>query len=336
MGKQRTSRTQQVGMVVQRFVAISALIVLFVVFSVTTPKFFTVQNVLTVGLQTSTMAFMGIGVTYVIITGGIDLSIGSVIALSGVVAGLLSRAGIAVWVSFLCGLLVAMGCGMANGLLVTRLSLPPFIATLGMMQIARGVALQVTGARAVAGLPEKFGVLGNGALFRVTVLSGDGRQVVTFPGIPYPVIIMVVVACVFNFLLRRHRIGRFIYAVGSNEEAARLSGIDVSRTKVVAYLVSGALAGLTGIVMMSRIVTAQPNAGVGYELDAIASAVIGGTSLMGGSGTIAGTMIGAFIIGMLRNGLNMQGVSYFIQQIIIGLVIIAAVAADRLQRRSEK
>lgn len=330
------SRAWQAGMVIQRFVAVGTLIALFVAFSATTPKFFTVQNVLTIGLQTSTIAFMGIGVTYAIITGGIDLSIGSVIALSGVVAGLLSRAGVSVWLSFLCGLLVAAGCGIVNGLMVTRLDLPPFIATLGMMQIARGIALQVTGARAVAGLPQEFGILGNGALFRVTALTEEGRSVVTFPGIPYPVIIMVLVALIFNFLLRRHRVGRFIYAVGSNEEAARLSGIDVNRTKVIAYLVSGTLAGLTGIVMMSRIVTAQPNAGVGYELDAIASAVIGGTSLMGGSGTITGTMIGAFIIGMLRNGLNMQGVSYFIQQIVIGLVIIAAVAADRLQKRGGK
>jgi len=317
---------QQTGLIVQRFIVVGALIVLFIVFAATTPRFFTLQNVLTIALQTSTLAFMGIGVTYVIITAGIDLSIGSVLALSGVVAGLATRAGFSVWIAFLLGLLMGTGCGVVNGLMVTRLDLPPFIATLGMMQIARGIALQITGARAVAGLPQAFGILGNGVLFRTA----------SFPGIPYPVLIMTAVAILFSFILRRHRVGRFVYAVGSNEEAARLSGINVRKTKVIAYTISGALAGLTGIVVMSRIVTAQPNAGVAYELDAIASAVIGGTSLMGGSGTISGTMIGAFIVGVLRNGLNMQGVSYFIQQIVIGLVIVAAVTADRLRKRGGK
>jgi len=144
---------------------------------------------------------------------------------------------------------------------------------------------------------------------------------------------MVIVAIIFDFVLKHTRLGRFTYAVGSNQEAARLSGLNVNKTKIIAYIISGGLAGLTGIVTMSRIVTAQPNAGVAYELDAIATAVIGGTSLMGGAGTISGTMIGAFIIGILRNGLNMQGVSYFIQQVIIGLVIIAAVAVDQLRKR---
>lgn len=323
---QQVSKIRQTSMAIQRFIVIGALIVLFAVFAMTTPKFFTLQNVLTIALQTSTLAFMGIGVTYVIITAGIDLSIGSVLALSGVVAGLATRAGVPVWISFLLGIATGIGCGALNGFMVTQLDLPPFIATLGMMQIARGIALQITGARAVAGLPQSFGRLGNGALFKTP----------GFPGIPYPVIIMVITALIFSFILRRHRIGRFVYAVGSNEEAARLSGINVNKTKITAYIISGVLAGLTGIVVMSRIVTAQPNAGVAYELDAIASAVIGGTSLAGGSGTILGTMIGAFIVGVLRNGLNMQGVSYFIQQIVIGLVIVAAVTADRLQKRGRK
>lgn len=323
---QYVSKIRQTSMAIQRFIVIGALIVLFTVFAMTTPKFFTLQNVLTIALQTSTLAFMGIGVTYVIITAGIDLSIGSVLALSGVVAGLATRAGVPVWISFLLGIATGIGCGTLNGFMVTQLDLPPFIATLGMMQIARGIALQITGARAVAGLPQSFGKLGNGVLFKTP----------GFPGIPYPVIIMVITALIFSFILRRHRIGRFVYAVGSNEEAARLSGINVNRTKITAYVISGVLAGLTGIVVMSRIVTAQPNAGVAYELDAIASAVIGGTSLAGGSGTILGTTIGAFIVGVLRNGLNMQGVSYFIQQIVIGLVIVAAVTADRLQKRGRK
>jgi len=327
------SQAEKVKYMMQKFIPVAALIALFFAFSLVTDKFFTIQNILTIALQTSTLAFMGIGVTYAIITGGIDLSIGSVVALSGVVAGLAVRVGIPVLIGFLLALLAGIACGAVNGVMVTKLHLPPFIATLGMMQIARGIALYVTGARAIAGLPDEFGILGNGALFRTTTTLPNGRVVTQFPGIPYPVIIMIIVAVVFDFVLKHTRLGRFTYAVGSNQEAARLSGLNVNKVKVIAYTISGGLAGLTGIVTMSRIVTAQPNAGVAYELDAIATAVIGGTSLMGGSGTISGTMIGAFIIGVLRNGLNMQGVSYFIQQVIIGLVIIAAVAVDQLRKR---
>jgi ribose transport system permease protein len=175
--------------------------------------------------------------------------------------------------------------------------------------------------------------LGNGALFRLVEQQPNGLSKVVFPGIPYPAILLLVVALAAAFLLKRRPLGRHIYATGSNEEAARLSGVSVSRTKIAAYLMSGALAGLAGNVLMSRLVTAQPNEGVMYELDAIAAAVIGGASLMGGVGTISGTMIGAFIIGVLRNGLNMAGVSAFIQQIIIGFVVIAAVFIDQLRSR---
>jgi ribose transport system permease protein len=164
-------------------------------------------------------------------------------------------------------------------------------------------------------------------------MGSNGLPKVIFPGIPYPAILLVVVAVAVGFMLRRRSIGRHIYATGSNEEAARLSGVEVDRTKLAAYVMSGALAGLAGIVLMSRLVTAQPNEGVMYELDAIAAAVIGGASLMGGVGTVSGTMIGAFIIGVLRNGLNMAGVSAFIQQIIIGFVVIMAVYVDQLRSR---
>ena len=175
--------------------------------------------------------------------------------------------------------------------------------------------------------------LGNGALFRVVEQGANGFPRVVFPGIPYPAILLVIVALAGGYLLRRRRLGRHIYATGSNEEAARLAGVEVDRTKITAYALSGALAGLAGIVLMSRLVTAQPNEGVMYELDAIAAAVIGGASLMGGVGNISGTMLGAFIIGVLRNGLNMAGVSAFIQQIIIGCVVILAVYADQLRNR---
>ncbi len=256
------------------------------------------------------------------------------LALAGVVAALaVKELGMPVPIGMLLGILTGSLCGFINGLLVTRFKLPPFIATLGMMLIARGVALQITGARAVSGLGESFGELGNGALFRIVNIGDDGFPNVVFPGIPYPVILMVVIALAVSFMLNRSILGRHIYAVGSNADAARLSGVNVARVTNFTYILSGTLAGLTGCVLMSRLVTAQPNEGVMYELDAIASAVIGGTSLIGGVGTISGTAIGAFVIGILRNGLNMNGVSAFTQQIIIGLVILVTVWIDQLRNR---
>ena len=304
-----------------RFITFGAVIALFIFFSITARNFFTVRSVLTLALQTSAVTIMGIGVTFTIITGGIDLSIGSVIALAGTVAVMVAIAGVPIWLSMVVGLLVGVVCGLLNGLLVTRLKLPPFIATLGMMMVARGVALTITNANAWPA-PEGFGELGNGTIL------GTGPQ---FPGISYPVLIMIAVALIFHFILSKTRIGRYTYAVGSNEEAARLSGIKVNQVKIINYIFSGLLAGLVGIILASRMITSQPNSAVGYELNAIAAAVIGGTSLMGGVGTVAGTVIGSFIIGILTVGLTMAGANYFMQQIVIGLVVIGAVAVDGLK-----
>lgn len=318
---------------IQKFAALASLMALALVFALTSDAFLSVSNGMTVALQVTSIAYLGIAATCVIITGGIDLSVGSVLALAGVVAALLVKAGIPVPLGMLAGIIVGALCGAVNGLAVTKLKLPPFIATLGMMLVARGLALQITGARAVSGLGESFGELGNGALFRMVEIGADGFPNVIFPGIPYPVIIMVVLAIAVAVMLSRTTLGRHIYAVGSNSEAARLSGVHVARVTLFTYVLSGTLAGLTGCVLMSRLVTAQPNEGVMYELDAIASAVIGGTSLMGGVGTISGTVIGAFVIGILRNGLNMNGVSAFTQQIIIGLVILLTVWIDQIRNR---
>lgn len=320
--------------IIQKFAALGSLFVLVAVFSLTSNAFFTVNNGMTIALQVTSIALLGIGATCVIITGGIDLSVGSVLALAGVVAALcVKELGFPVPLAMLIGILTGSACGLINGILITRMKLPPFIATLGMMLIARGVALQITGARAVSGLGESFGVLGNGSLFRIVTIGDDGFPNVVFPGIPYPVILMIVIAIAVSFMLNRSVLGRHIYSVGSNIEAARLSGVNVARVTTFTYVLSGTLAGLTGCVLMSRLVTAQPNEGVMYELDAIASAVIGGTSLIGGVGTISGTAIGAFVIGILRNGLNMNGVSAFTQQIIIGLVILVTVWIDQLRNR---
>jgi ribose transport system permease protein len=318
---------------VQKFAALASLLVLVAVFSCVSEGFFTLGNGMSVALQVTSIAYLGIGATCVIITGGIDLSVGAILALAGVVAALAVKAGMPVPAAMGCGLLVGALCGLVNGLCVTLMKLPPFIATLGMMLVARGVALQITDAKAIGGLGESFAELGNGSLWRVVRVGEDGFPDVRFPGIPYPVLLMVVLAVVVAILLRRTTLGRHLYAVGSNVEAARLSGVNVGFVTAFAYVLSGTLAGLTGCVLMSRLVTAQPSEGLMYELDAIAAAVIGGTSLTGGVGTISGTLIGAFLIGILRNGLNMGGVSSFTQQIIIGLVILLTVWIDQLRHR---
>ncbi|AWY44652.1 ABC transporter permease [Glaesserella parasuis] len=319
----------------RKMAALAGLILLVIFFSVTNDYFFTSNNIMTVGLQTSTIALIGIGATCVILTGGIDLSTGSVVALSGVAAAMIVNAGVPVPIGMVLGILVGGACGLTNGILVTQMKLPPFIATLGMMMVARGLALYVTNAAPVSGMPESFAVLGNGALFKIVEEGPNGLPKVVFTGIPYPVIIMIFITVLFTFALTKLKVGRYIYAIGSNEEAARLSGIKTNIVKIYAYVASGLLSGLTGVILASRLVTAQPNGGVTYELDAIASAVVGGTSLMGGVGTIPGTLIGSFIIGVLRNGLNMNGVSSFVQMIVIGLVIIVAVSLDQL-RQSKK
>jgi ribose transport system permease protein len=311
------------GLSVDNLIRYIAIIVLFAIFSITANNFFTVRSVLSLALQTSAITIMGIGETFAIITAGIDLSIGSVIALSGTIAVMAANAGVPIWLSMVIGLLVGVMCGLLNGLMITKIKLPPFIATLGMMMIARGVALTITNAMAFPA-PETFGQLGNGTIF------GTGPE---FPGISYPVLVMIAVAIIFSFYLSKTRLGRHTYAVGSNEEAARRAGINVNRVKIITYIISGMLAALVGIILASRMATSQPNSATGYEMNAIAAAVIGGSSLMGGVGTIAGTVIGSFIMGILTVGLTMQGANYFMQLIVIGLVVIGAVTVDRIRSR---
>lgn len=317
----------------QKFAALASLFGLTIVFAFVSDAFLTLGNGMTVALQVTSIAYLGIGATCVIITGGIDLSVGAILALSGVVAALAVRAGAPVPAGMLAGVLVGALCGLVNGVAVTWLRLPPFIATLGMMLVARGVALQITDAKAIGGLGESFAELGNGSLWRVATVGADGFPDVRFPGIPYPVLLMVLLAVAVAVMLNRTTLGRHLYAIGSNGEAARLSGVNVRGVTLFAYVLSGTLAGLTGCVLASRLVTAQPSEGLMYELDAIAAAVIGGTSLSGGVGTISGTVIGAFVIGILRNGLNMGGVSAFTQQIVIGLVILLTVWIDQMRHR---
>lgn len=322
------------GSSLHKLSALLTLGLLILVFSFTSSAFFSVNNGLTILLQTSVIGLLAIGMTMVIITGGIDLSVGSVLALAGVVAGLLIKAGLPVFPAMVLGTFAGALCGFVNGLVVTKMRITPFVTTLGMMLVARGIALQLTGAAPISRLGEAFGTLGNGSFFRVVEMQANGFPKVVFPGIPYPAVLLLIMAVLGAFLLKKRQIGRHIFSVGSNEEAARLSGVNVDRTKIWAYTASGALAGLAGMVLMSRLVTVQPNEGVMYELDAIAASVIGGASLMGGVGSISGSMIGAFIIGVLRNGLNMAGTSAFIQMIIIGVVVIGAVYIDQIRNRN--
>jgi len=322
-GPETAAVKRRSGVALDTFLTVGAVVALFVVFSITAKNFFTMRSVLSLLLQTSTTTLMGIGVTFTIITAGIDLSIGSVVAFTGTVAVIAALAGVPIWISWLIGVAAGGVCGLANGLMITKLKLPPFIATLGMTFVIRGVALTITNANAWPA-PESFGALGNNTIFRT------GNQ---FPGISYPVIIMIIVAVLCHFILKKTRVGRYTYAIGSNEEAARLSGIEVHRVKILAYVACALCAGVVGTILASRMVTSQPNSAIGYELNAIASSVIGGTSLMGGVGTVGGAVIGSFIIGILTVGLTMQGANYFMQQIIIGLVVIFAVYFDQFRRK---
>ncbi|MDR1904356.1 MAG: ABC transporter permease [Treponema sp.] len=295
----------------------SGLFLLGVAFTILSPYFFSLNNLLTVATQTAVIAIIAVGQTYVLITGGIDLSIGSNIALAGMISGLCMQAHIPVSLSIAAGLLMGMLAGATSGALIAYAKIPPFIATLGTMTIARGVALTLTQAIPISGLPKSFTVFGTGAVL----------------GIPNPAIIMVLLVVIFGFILAKTKLGRHVYATGSNFEAARLSGVNTKKVLMAVYIFSGLLAAFAGLIMAGRIISAQPTAGDGYELDAVASSVIGGTSTMGGEGSAAGTLIGAFVIGVLRNGLNLIGVSPFIQKIVIGIVIVGSVFLDRIQRK---
>jgi ribose transport system permease protein len=256
--------------------------------------------------------------TLVIITAGIDLSVGSVSALSGVLGVMMmAQAGLPVPVAILGGTLVGATCGLVNGLLVSVAGLNPFIATLGMLTVARGLTFIVTNAVAVFGTPNSFRLLGQGVI----------------GPIPIPILVIVVVAVIGYIVLSRTRLGRYAYAMGSNLEAARLSGIPIRRYLTSVYVISGALAGFGGMIAASRVNSGQPNFGIGLELDVIAAAVIGGASLFGGQGTVVGTLIGAFLIALIRNGAVLLDVNTFYQQVIIGVVIWLAVFWDQYRRR---
>jgi len=310
LAQRLASKGRQVG-------TLAGLFLLGLLLSLLTPHFLTVSNLLNVLEQTAINAVIAVGMTFVIISGGIDLSVGSIVAFSGVLLASTLQAPWPAPVAILAGIAAGSLAGLLNGLLITRGRLPPFIATLGMMSVARGAALLFTEGRPISGFDAGFRAL---ATSRVL-------------GIPAPVLAAAAIYALAHVLLTRTRFGRYVYAIGGNEEATRLSGVAVRFHKTMVYVLCGAMSALAAALLTARLNSAQPIAGIMYELDAIAATVIGGTSLLGGSGSLGGTLVGALIMGVLRNGLNLLGISSFLQQIVIGIVIIVAVLVDSILKR---
>ncbi|MDZ7304413.1 MAG: ABC transporter permease [candidate division KSB1 bacterium] len=302
---------------IRRLAPIFSLLILAAILSWLSPYFLTLENLFAIGLQMSVVAIMALGQVIIIISGGIDLSVGSVLALSGVVACMTLRAGQPMVLAILATFVIGIVFGWLNGFFITRGKLPPFIATLGTMGIARGTALIITEGVPVFGLPPSFAVLGGGRLFQM---------------IPVPVVITAIAALLMHLMLAHTRLGRHTYAIGGNAEAARLAGVPVVSIVQTLYLICGALCGLAGLILASRLNSGQPTAGTGYELDVIAACVIGGASLSGGEGTVGGALLGALIMGVLRNGCNLLDISAFWQQVAIGAIIIIAVFFDQSRR----
>lgn len=298
---------------IQRGSILIALLGICLILSLMTPNFLTMGNLINVARQISLNGILAVGVTFVLLTGGVDLSLGSLVALTGVVAATFAHPDdYPVVVPIVMGVVAGTACGLVNGIVVTWGKVAPFIATLGMMTIARGLALLVSGGRPVSNMSPEL-----------TRLGGE------LVGIPIPVLILLGVTLAAGLFLGNTRMGRHVYAVGGNERAARAAGISVPRVKLFVYTLCGAFAGLAGVVLAARITTGQPNAGLGYELDAIAAVVIGGTSLSGGVGGVGGTLLGALLIGVINNGLDLLNVSSYYQQIVKGMIIVGAVWLDQ-------
>lgn len=303
----------------QREFAISvALVVMIGAFSLINPIYLRASNLLDVVEQSTINGLLAIGITFAIITAGIDLSVGSTFAVVIVSVGMLVTNGVPPVVGFAIGIAIGFGLGAINGILITRMKLQPFIATLGMMSVYRGVAYVMTGGWPVLSIPRSFRDLTDGELFF---------------DIPISVLILFVFAAVGHILLKRTRFGTYLYAIGGNEEATRLSGVNVGRAKVFAYAICGVGAALSGMVLLGRLGTGEPTAGVTYELRAIAAAAVGGASLAGGKGTMLGTLLGALLLSALRVGLIVMGMDTFWQYIATGLVIVVAAYFEVIQRR---
>ena len=299
--------------VISKYGLVIALAALIIILSFATPNFLKVQNIINVLRQISISSILAIGATFVVLTGGIDLSLGSMVAITGVAAASFAHPDqYPLFVPILVGVAVGAGFGLFNGVIIAKGNVAPFIVTLGVTTVARGGALIIADGRPVSDLSSAFNYIGNGEVL----------------GIPFSILILVAIFIMALFILKKTKFGRYVYAIGGNEEASRASGVRVTKIKILVYVLCSALAGLAGTMQAARIEVGQPSIGVGYELDAIAAVVIGGTSLEGGIGSVTGTIIGALIIGFINNGLDLLNVSSYYQQIIKGLIIIGAVLLD--------
>jgi ribose transport system permease protein len=301
----------------QRLLPFLTLIVLFIALTIATPHFLTAINLASVARQTAVINIMALGMTLVIITGGIDLSVGSILAIAGLFGTMAIKDGYPIPVAILIGIATGLLCGFLNGVMITQLRINAFIVTLGTLEAYRGFALVVSKGLPVHEIPDSFSYLGDGNLL----------------GIPFSLWLLALCALLMHFVLEHTKLGRYAFAIGSNSAAAYYAGVPIKFHLTAVYAIAGMLAGLAGMIEASRLMTGQPTAGQGYELQAIAAVVIGGGSLQGGEGSVVGTLIGAFIIGLLSNGSDLLGVNPYWQQVIIGAVIIVAVAFDELRKR---
>ena len=297
----------------QRYGLILSFLLLCLVLTIFSDRFFTVDNMFNILRQSTINGIIAVGMTLVILTAGIDLSVGSILALSSVMAASMLQSGMPVPLAILFGLGIGAACGLTNGLIITRASVPPFVTTLGMMTIARGLALVFTGGKPITGLPETFRFIGTGSV----------------GPIPTPIIIAALAFIIGFIMLTRTSLGQFIYAIGNNPVAARYAGISVSLNITLVYVFSGLLSALAGLILIARLGSAQPTAGLGFEFDAIAAVVVGGTSFAGGQGGLGGTLIGVLIIAVLNNGLNLLNISSFYQPVVSGIVIALALLLHR-------
>ncbi|QXM06282.1 ribose ABC transporter permease [Crassaminicella indica] len=304
-----------------KYKSVIGLILFSLIISIINPRFMRISNILNVLRQTSINSIIAAGMTFVILTGGIDLSVGSILAITGAVVATLISSGMNVFIAILIGIAIGAIIGILNGLVISKGKIQPFIATLAMMTLVRGYTLVYTDGKPISTgdspIADLFSEMG----------SGD------FLGIPIPIYIMIIVFAVGYYVLKHTPLGRYVYALGGNEEATKLSGINIDRIKLYVYGISGALAALAGMIITARLSSAQPQAGTGYELDAIAAVVLGGTSLAGGDGSILGTIVGALIIGILNNALNLMDVSSYYQLLVKGFVILIAVLLDRKKNK---
>ena len=302
---------------IQRLLPFLTLIVLCIALTIATPHFLTAINLSSVARQTAVINIMALGMTLVIITGGIDLSVGSILAVAGLFGTMVIKHGLPIPLAIGVGIATGFACGLLNGLMITGLRIAPFIVTLGTLGAYRGLALVVSQGLPVHEIPQSFSFLGDG----------------NFLGFPCSLWLLALCAILMHFLLENTKLGRYSFAVGSNGSAAYYAGVPIGFVLTAVYAIAGLLSGLAGMVEASRLMTGQPTAGQGYELQAIAAVVIGGGSLQGGEGSVIGTLIGAFIMGLLSNGSDLLGINPYWQQVTIGVVIIAAVGFDELRKR---